>query len=78
MSMPWLQPRKKTVSVLDANPDGSMKKMEEIPEELVMAAEEFLSAIARKDAKDVAYALQACFQLCDAEPHVEGEHLETE
>jgi hypothetical protein len=73
--MPWLGARKKTVTVMDANPEGKiMGEKDAVPEEHIMAAEEFLSAVAMKDAKAVAMAAKAMFQLFDAEPHVEGPH----
>ncbi len=38
-----------------------------------VAAEDVLSAIAAKDAKALAVAMRAAFELCDSEPHEEGE-----
>lgn len=81
MLPPFLQP-KKTASIImqkkmkaggevEANDD-----MGEIDPNLVMAAEDVLSAIAMKDANALASALYAAFEVCDAGPHEEGEHLE--
>lgn len=75
-SMPWLAARKKTVTVMDANPDGSMAENMPISEEEIMAAEDVISALNMKDARRLAMAMKAAFQMFDAEPHVEGEHIE--
>jgi hypothetical protein len=76
-SMPWLMPRKKTVTVMDASPEGKpVGEKDAIGEDLMSAAEDLMSAIAMKDAKALALAMKACFQICDAQPHVEGEHDE--
>lgn len=48
---------------------------EEVDEGLLAAAEEVKAAMA-KEPKDLAMALKNFFYLCDAEPHVEGEHEE--
>ena len=73
--MPWLAPRKKNVTVMDANPEGKlMGEADAVPEEHIVAAEDFLSAVAMKDAKAVARAMKAAFDLFDAAPHVEGPH----
>lgn len=42
---------------------------------LLVAADDLISAIHSKDTERVAEALRAAFELCDAEPHVEGPHL---
>jgi hypothetical protein len=38
------------------------------------AAEDLVNAVHAKNIKAVAEALKAAFDLCDSEPHVEGEH----
>jgi hypothetical protein len=43
---------------------------------LEVAAHDALDAIKRSDAKALAEALKAAFELCDAEPHEEGEHID--
>ncbi len=45
---------------------------------VVAAAEDVMAAIQRQDAKALARALRAAFEICDAMPHVEGEHVEEE
>ncbi len=41
---------------------------------LEVAAQDLLHAIEKKDAKAVAEALRAAFELVDSQPHFEGEH----
>lgn len=41
---------------------------------LEVAAEDVLFAVEKKDAKALARALRAAFDLCDSEPHLEGPH----
>lgn len=47
---------------------------EEDFDDLEVAAEDLLFAIEKKDAKAIAAALRAAFQLFDSEPHTEGPH----
>jgi len=74
---------KKMASVIIASrkPDGKIETEGEEGEEnagLVSAAEDLLRAIATKDATAVAQALQSAFEICDSQPHEEGEHTEEE
>lgn len=39
------------------------------------AAEDLIAAVHSKNVAGVAEALRAAFELCDAEPHKEGEHV---
>lgn len=45
---------------------------------LGLCAHELITAVNAKDSKKVVEAMRAMFQMLDAEPHVEGEHLEEE
>lgn len=45
---------------------------------LGLCANELIMAVNAKDSKKVVEAMRAMFQMLDAEPHVEGEHLEEE
>lgn len=45
---------------------------------LLAAAEDLLDAIKKDDKNQVAVALRAAFEILDAEPHVEGEHVSEE
>jgi len=69
--LPYLMPKKAstTVMVHKAEDKG------ESSSELEAIAEDLLRAVAAKDSKAVAAALEAAFYACDSEPHVEGEHL---
>ena len=41
---------------------------------LESAAQDLISAVHSKDVKATCEALRAAFELCDSEPHEEGEH----
>ena len=77
--LPFLKSRK-AGSIMKAHyADGGMTTPEEAGEPnhaLVAAAEDILSAIAMKDSGALADALEAAFQICDMEPHMEGPHEE--
>lgn len=78
--LPFLKPKKITsIIIAKHKPEGGIEPMheedEEMPE-LVGAAESLISAVHSKDAKAVAEALKAAFEVCDAYPHQEGEHVE--
>ena len=45
---------------------------------LDIIAEELIDAVHKKDAKLVADCLHAAFEMLDAMPHVEGEHISEE
>ena len=45
---------------------------------LGLCANELISAVHAKDAKKVIESLRAAFQMLDAEPHIEGEHVDLE
>lgn len=47
-------------------------------DQLHNVAGELIAAVHAGDAAAVAEALRAAFAVCDAEPHVEGEHLDEE
>ena len=42
---------------------------------LVAAAEDIMNAISAKDAKMLAGAIKAAFEMCDEMPHEEGPHI---
>lgn len=58
---------------------GGVVEEIELPTEsnsdLEMASQELIEAIQKGDSHEVAEAIRACFQILDAEPHVEGEHV---
>lgn len=67
--------------VQDAGAAGPVEAVERKPDEesdydaLESAAEDLISAIHSKDVKGAAAALRAAFELCDSQPHSEGEQV---
>ena len=78
--LPFLQPKKQaSVIIARRKSDGSVEAEHEEGEHVpgvMTAAEDLISAVHARDAKGVADAMKAAFEIMDAEPHVEGEHLE--
>lgn len=76
--LPFLDKKKiASIVMLRRKPGEGLEPVKEEGEpapELMQAAEDLLSAIAMKNAKGVASALEAAFAICDSMPHVEGEH----
>lgn len=54
---------------IDGEPMDEASSLEAIAQELI-------EAVSNHDVKAVAECLRAAFAECDAEPHVEGEHIE--
>ena len=77
--LPFLNHRKMASVIMSRKAEGGVvaehEEGEEAPE-LMAAADDLLSGIAMKDAKRVAEALSAAFEILDSMPHVEGEHME--
>jgi hypothetical protein len=77
--LPFLNPKSMpTVMIAARKPSGEIKDLHEEGEHdpgFMAAAEDLISAIHAKDAKGVAEALKSAFELSDAMPHVEGEHI---
>lgn len=77
--LPWLAP-KKQASVIIAKRVGDKTEAEheegEHPPGLMAAAEDLISAVHAKDAKAVASAIYAAFEMCEEAPHEEGPHIE--
>lgn len=63
---------------MSANPSAIKRESdhEEEYDTLESAAEDLVNAVHSKDIKAVAAALRAAFELCDSEPHEEGEHID--
>lgn len=77
--LPFLKNKHKkdaSVIVQERAPDSPEEPSEN--EGLEAAAQDILSAISSNDAKSLAMALRAAFEICDSLPHVEGPHLEEE
>ena len=60
----------------DSENEPQNEQDESASEELKACAADFLKAIHQNDAQGIADALQAAFSILDAEPHVEGPHVE--
>lgn len=73
--LPFLK-KKDEVSVsapsdkIKRNPDRSVDY-----DYLHAAADDLINALEKKDVEGVAIALRAAFEICDAAPHEEGEHI---
>lgn len=63
--------------VLNRKPDNKPSESDEY-DSLESAAQDLMDALKSGNVKDAAAALRAAFELCDSEPHVEGEHIESE
>lgn len=82
--LPFLD-RKKMVTTLMSRRGGSFEaanEMEapghEMHPDLKAVAEDVMQAIQNKSVLDLAKALKHAFEVCDAEPHAEGEHTNEE
>lgn len=77
--LPFMQPKKmSSVIMTKIRPSGETETDGEQGENIGLeaAAEDLLRAVASKDVKAVAEALQAAFDVCDSAPHVEGPHID--
>lgn len=70
--VPFLKPKHiSAVIIAKHKPEGGIEDMHEEGEDhpaLMSAAEDLISAVQMKDAKAVAEALKAAFQIVDSEP----------
>lgn len=78
--LPFLDKKKVGSIVMAKMKGGAMlpdeKEGSENMEGLHAAAEDVLAAIGAGDAKALAMALRAAFEICDEMPHEEGPHIE--
>jgi hypothetical protein len=78
--LPFLKKRQEGYSsgviVKQRQPDEVEDKKDEMSESHMAFAKDLLQAIESKDVKGIAEALNNAFQIMDAEPHVEGDHIE--
>lgn len=83
--LPFLKRDYKTQGIMieDRKPDEKEQVKEETDSEndesdqdLKACAMDLIKAVHARDAKGVAEALRAAFQVADAEPHEEGPHVE--
>jgi hypothetical protein len=78
--LPYLKPRRVAgLIVAKTKPQGGIEDLHEAGSEdeaIIACAEDMIRAMHAKDAKSLASALKAAFEIVDALPHVEGEHIE--
>lgn len=76
--LPFLKPKTVAGLIISHRKPDESKEQEEMPETgdegLVSAAEDIIRAYETKDAKKLAEAFKAAFQICDSMPHEEGPH----
>lgn len=72
--LPFLKNNKEAPASSDAAPVMRKPDDGEDFDMLESVVEELISAIHSKDIKSACSALRTAFQLCDSEPHEEGEH----
>lgn len=76
--LPFLKNKRKETGVIVQQRSPDMPEQESDDNGLEAAAQDILSAISSNDSKALAMAIKAAFEICDSEPHVEGEHIEQE
>lgn len=65
----------------EASASGPVESIKRSPDDgadydmLDSAAEDLMHAVHSKDIKAIASALKAAFEICDSQPHEEGEHI---
>jgi hypothetical protein len=78
--LPFLAKKRQVGVIVESRkPDGDVKEQSQESEEnqgLEACAQDLLSAIERKDARALANAIKAAFEICESYPHEEGEHSE--
>ncbi len=74
--LPFLKPKPQTGIIVETRKSDGGSKPDESEENhgLTACAEDLIRAVHAKDAKAVASALQAAFEVCESYPHEEGEH----
>lgn len=74
MSLPiFIKPKQTGLIVEQRKPDGN-KEVSQEDQGLEACAQDAINAIHAKDAKALASALRAAFELMELEPHEEGPH----
>ena len=76
--LPFLKNKRKETGVIvqERSPDSPEAPSDESG--LEAAASDIMAAISAGDAKALAGAIKAAFEICDSQPHEEGPHLESE
>jgi len=76
--LPFLAPKKQAGVIMAKRVGEKTEPMHEEGEHepgLMAAAEDLISAVHAKDAKAVADAFKAAFEVCESYPHEEGPHI---
>jgi hypothetical protein len=60
------------------SPDGDLKESPDSDDSMHAAAQDVLDAIKAGDVARLASAIRSAFEIMDASPHVEGEHINEE
>lgn len=79
--LPFLKPKPQVGLIIEnRKPDGNSEKEHEDHDDMGLEAcsEDLIRAVHAKDAKSVAAALRAAFEICEAYPHEEGPHINEE
>lgn len=75
MLLPFMKPKPQTgLIVSHRTPDEPTGKEDNDDAGLESCAQDLIKAVHSKDIKAVASALKAAFDICDSQPHEEGEH----
>ncbi len=77
MSLPFLKQQKPQsgIAIEFRKPDENKEPLDNTDHEMEAVAKDLLSSIRGDNFKLLAKALRAAFEIADASPHVEGEHL---
>lgn len=81
MNLPFLKNknmRAPGVAVEVRKPDAPDSEKDESNAGLMACAEDLMKAVQANDAKGVASAFQAAFEICESYPHEEAEAIESE
>lgn len=76
--LPFLKPKQGSVGVIiekQRPTDQPDEEREELNPGLIACAHDMIAALHSKDSKALALAIKAAFEICDSEPHIEGEHV---
>lgn len=81
--LPFLKNKERglaSVIISKRQPSGSIEEVSQEADDpsaaIESCASDLIKAIEAKDVKAVAAALQAAFEICDSQPHVEGPHTD--
>lgn len=75
--LPFLKRERKETGIIVEHRKPDVEPKDEAEDDsLETAVDDFFKAYAARDIKAGAAALRAAFQIVDAEPHHEGEHLD--